>query len=208
MHTPHESSQASGLRERKKDQTRQRLRACAARLFAERGFADTTVADIASCADVSTRTFFRYFDSKEDLLLPDGVELFAAVERAFEQCPADEPPFDAVCTALLAAAAPFQNTSLTALTHPLDGTEQLIAARMIQAFTEFEDRLTRLVLERLDPGTEDADLQAAVVAGAALATVRAVLRTQRSRRAAGTHRPAAMLPQAFAILRKLGTAAS
>jgi AcrR family transcriptional regulator len=184
------------------------LRACAARLFAERGFADTTVADIAACADVSTRTFFRYFDSKEDLLLPDGVELFAAVERAFAQCPADQSPFDAVCTALLAAAAPFQNTSLTALTHPLDGTEQLIAARMIQAFTEFEDRLTRLVLERLDPGTPDADLQAAVVAGAALATVRAVLRTQRSRRAAGTHRPTVMLPRAFEILRKMGTAAS
>ncbi|MFF3907894.1 TetR family transcriptional regulator [Streptomyces sp. NPDC001848] len=207
MPTPHESSPTPGLRERKKDQTRQRLRTCAAQLFAERGFADTTVADIAACADVSTRTFFRYFDSKEDLLLPDGVELFAAVEHAFGQRPVDEPPFDAVCNALLAAAAPFRSTSLTALTHPLDGTEQLIAARMIQAFTEFEDRLTHLLLDRLPPDTPDADLQAAVVAGAALATVRAVLRTQRSRRAAGTHRPAAMLPRAFEMLREMGNAA-
>ncbi|MFI1168892.1 TetR/AcrR family transcriptional regulator [Streptomyces sp. NPDC020801] len=196
-----------GLRERKKDQTRRQLRDCAARLFAEQGFAATTVADIAACANVSTRTFFRYFDSKEDLLLPDGVELFAAVEDALAQRPADEAPLDAVYHALLAATAPFQNTSLTALTHPLDGTEQLIAARLIQAFAEFEDRLTRLVLDRLPTGTPDADLHAAVVAGAALGTVRAILRTQRSRRAAGTHRPAAMLPEAFRILRRIGDTA-
>ncbi|MFF9409508.1 TetR family transcriptional regulator [Streptomyces anandii] len=193
-----------GLRERKKDATRRRLRACAARLFAERGFTETTVADIAACADVSTRTFFRYYDSKEDLLLPDGVELFAAVERALAQRPADEPPLDAVHHALLAAAEPFRNTSLTVLTHPLDGTEQLIAARLIQAFAEFEERLTRLVLDRLPEGTPDADLHAAVVAGAALGTVRAVLRTQRGRRAAGAHRPDVLLPRAFEILRQIG----
>ncbi|MEU1408175.1 TetR family transcriptional regulator [Streptomyces sp. NPDC005728] len=195
---------ASGLRERKKDQTRQKLRACAARLFAEQGFADTTVADIAACANVSTRTFFRYFDSKEGLLLPDGIELFTAVEHALAQRPSDEPPLDAVYHALLSAAADFRSTSLTALTHPLDGTEQLIAARLIQAFTEFEDRLTRLVQDRLPPETPDADLYAAVVAGAALGTVRAILRTQRGRRAAGTHKPAALLPQAFEILRQIG----
>ncbi|WP_265558834.1 TetR family transcriptional regulator [Streptomyces hygroscopicus] len=203
----HDPSPTPGLRERKKDQTRRQLRACAAQLFAEQGFADTTVADIAACANVSTRTFFRYFDSKEDLLLPDGVELFAAVEHALARRPLNEPPLDAVYNALLAAAAPFQSTSLAALTHPLDGTEQLIAARLIQAFAEFEERLTRLVLERLPANTPDADLYAAVVAGAALGTVRAILRTQRSRRAAGTHRPTVMLPRAFEILRQIGHAA-
>ncbi|WNM32509.1 TetR family transcriptional regulator [Streptomyces sp. Li-HN-5-11] len=207
MPTPHDSSPASGLRERKKDQTRRQLRGCAARLFAERGFADTTVADIAACANVSTRTFFRYFDSKEDLLLPDGVELFAAVEDALARRPVDEPPLDAVCGALLATAAPFQSSSLTALTHPLDGTEQLIAARLIQVFAEFEDRLTALVLDRLPEETPDADLYAAVVAGAALGTVRAVLRTRRSRRAAGADSQDALLPQAFQVLRRMGHSA-
>ncbi|MFJ9818527.1 TetR/AcrR family transcriptional regulator [Streptomyces sp. NPDC101151] len=202
--SPQDPSPTPGLRERKKDQTRQNLRACAARLFAEQGFADTTVADIAACANVSTRTFFRYFDSKEDLLLPDGMEIFAAVEQALAQRPLDEPPLDAVYHALLTAAAPFRNTSLAALTHPLDGTEQLIAARMIQAFTEFEERLTRLVHDRLPPETPDADLYAAVVAGAALGTVRAILRTQRGRRAAGTYEPAVLLPQAFQFLRQIG----
>ncbi|GAA3038834.1 TetR/AcrR family transcriptional regulator [Streptomyces glomeratus] len=199
-----EPAPAPGLRERKKDRTRQQLRACAAQLFAEQGFADTTVAEIAACANVSTRTFFRYFDSKEDLLLPDGIELFSAVEQALAQRPLEEPPLDAVYNALLAAAALFRSTSLTALTHPLDGTEQLIAARLIQVFAEFEERLTRLVLDRLPPETPDADLHAAVVAGAALGTVRAILRTQRGRRAAGTHRPAVLLPQAFEILRQIG----
>jgi AcrR family transcriptional regulator len=68
-----------GLRARKKEKTRADLRACAARLFAARGFDGTTIADIAQCANVSERTFFRYFDSKEALLVPDSADLYAAV---------------------------------------------------------------------------------------------------------------------------------
>jgi AcrR family transcriptional regulator len=78
---PMESSQATaarpGLRERKKQQTRDTIARVALQLFAERGYEQTTLAEIADAADVSTRTIFAYYQSKEDILfcdLPEVVE--------------------------------------------------------------------------------------------------------------------------------------
>jgi AcrR family transcriptional regulator len=60
-------AQASGLRERKKVQTRAAIADAARALFLERGFDDVTVADVAEAADVSEATVFNYFPTKEDL---------------------------------------------------------------------------------------------------------------------------------------------
>ena len=58
-----------GLRERKKQRTRELIAARALELFSERGYHATTVADIAAAAEVSKPTLFRYFPTKEDLVL-------------------------------------------------------------------------------------------------------------------------------------------
>lgn len=75
-----------GRRERKKDETRAALREAALAQFAQRGFAETRVVDITEAIDVSERTFFRYFQSKEDVAvaaLREWLErLFADVEEA------------------------------------------------------------------------------------------------------------------------------
>ncbi|MGP3916100.1 TetR/AcrR family transcriptional regulator [Nonomuraea sp. 10N515B] len=64
----------AGLRERKKQRTRRALIDAALRLFEEKGYAETTLAEIATEAEVSTRTFFSYFSGKEDLIFHDSAE--------------------------------------------------------------------------------------------------------------------------------------
>jgi AcrR family transcriptional regulator len=63
---------AAGLRERKRRRTFEAIHQAGMRLFAERGYADVTVADIADAADISRATVFAYYPAKEDIVLGDS----------------------------------------------------------------------------------------------------------------------------------------
>jgi len=80
-------SQQPGLRERKKQRTRETIARAAHELFAERGYHATTLPEIAEAADVSTRTIFAYFPSKEDILFSD----FSLLKEALAQALAERP---------------------------------------------------------------------------------------------------------------------
>jgi AcrR family transcriptional regulator len=83
-----------GLRERKKLRTRQTIREAARRLIDERGYDNTTIEQIAAAAEVSPSTVFRYFPSKEHIVLTDD---YARFTMAFlRERPADEPPLAAL----------------------------------------------------------------------------------------------------------------
>jgi AcrR family transcriptional regulator len=79
--------QAIGLRERKKQRTREAITRAAVELFGERGYQATTLAEIAEAADVSTRTIFAYFPSKEDILFCDYATMRDALARALVERP-------------------------------------------------------------------------------------------------------------------------
>ena len=72
----------TGLREHKKQATRQRISDIATRLFAQRGFDAVTVEDVARAAEVSKMTVFNYFPRKEDLVVDREAELLALVRDA------------------------------------------------------------------------------------------------------------------------------
>jgi len=88
---PAEVPAHAGLRQRKKESLRRAIEDAAWELFAQKGYEETSVNDIAEHADVAPRTFFRYFPTKEAVLYPQFDELLQSVRDEFHRRPADEP---------------------------------------------------------------------------------------------------------------------
>ncbi|NKJ36088.1 AcrR family transcriptional regulator [Rhizobium sp. SG570] len=126
-----------GRRERKRRQTRERIEAAALRLFLERGFDGTTIEDITEAADVSKRSFFDYFPSKEDVVAAwqDGFsgELIEAVAAQPKDAAIVDVIEAAVNAALLDAISDPQYLAIAALirdTPTLRARDQLKYAKL------------------------------------------------------------------------------
>jgi len=195
-----------GRRDRKKNETRQALRDSAHRLFAEKGFSQTTIDDIAAAADVSRRTFFRYYDSKDDLLRSDVSDLLPAMLAALRARPADEQPFAALLAALRTLIGPDGPPAVAqSLADPaISGIRARLS--MVRMLSQWEQGIADTLLLRagLDtPGEEDR-LRATVIACAATSALRAATQIYRGRypgRGLETTRLLPIIEQAFAVLR-------
>src|SRR5262245_6930269 len=111
-----------GLRERKKERTREQLVEAALRLFTQRGYEETTIDEVVDAVEVSPRTFFRYFQSKEDVLVAWVDEFIDRVRDALAATPPDEDPYTALRNALAEAVTVYE----TKRTHFI-ALEQFIA---------------------------------------------------------------------------------
>ncbi|WP_133915104.1 acyl-CoA-like ligand-binding transcription factor [Streptomyces sp. NBC_00582] len=173
--TTHETSAAPlGLRERKKQQTRERIRREAYRLFAEHGYEATTVDQIAEAAEVSPSTFFRYFPTKEDVVLQD--EYDPALATALRARPADEPLVDAILNSLKGplGATLRQDREDLLLRTRLAFDDPAIRARNVAEQERSERAIAEIVAERT--GRDTADLEVRCAAAAVIAVFTTLVR--------------------------------
>jgi len=195
---------ARGRRDRKKDETRQALREAAHRLFAEKGFSRTTIDDIAEAADVSRRTFFRYYDSKDDLLRTDVADLLPVMLAALRRRPAEEPPLAAILNALRTLIGPDGPPALAeSLASPVGGLRARLS--LVRLLADWEQGIADTLLTRagIDSPTESDLLRATVTACAATSALRASAQTYRIRYGGAGLETPRLLPiieQAFAVL--------
>jgi AcrR family transcriptional regulator len=202
-----------GLRERKKQRTRQLIADTARRLFAERGFEEVTVVEVARAADVSEATVFNYFPTKEDLFY-DRLEAF---EEELLAAIRDREPGTSVLAGfrnflleqrgvfdLKAAGGDEEATErLRTVTRVITESPALLA-RERQVFAEYSRSLASLIAE--ETGAAPGDVVPAAMANALIGVHRSLIDYVRERTLAGARASQisrgvrAQAKQAFALL--------
>jgi AcrR family transcriptional regulator len=144
-------------RERKKQQTRDALVHAALTLFEAQGYERTAVREITDAVDVSERTFFRYFVSKEDLVLALSRDRTAALLDALAGRPPDEQPLTALRRAFRESLdfTPDAEARYLSVLKLIDATPTLIAASLRDADEQSEEIVVALARrEGVDPATD------------------------------------------------------
>ncbi|MBB6000511.1 TetR family transcriptional regulator [Streptomonospora salina] len=156
-------------RERKKARTRERIQGEALRLFGEQGYDATTVTQIAAAAGVSHTTFFRYFPTKEDVVLADGYD--PLIDAALRNRPESEDLVERVRNATAEGLAAVGGSDRDAL---LARVRLLLSAPSLRSRLWEQMQGTRALLERALAGTDDpaaVPRRVRVVAAACLAVL-------------------------------------
>jgi len=157
-----------GLRERKKQQTRETIARAALRLFAQRGYDETTLADIAEAADVAPRTIFAYFDSKEDILFSEEGSL-DELKRRLDERPTGTTTVDALRAFVSCMKSPDEDERLRKKVIMANPALQMkLRARHV----ELEPMLAQSIAR--DLGTGPDDIRALLVAASMTAAFESV----------------------------------
>jgi AcrR family transcriptional regulator len=198
---PAEADDEPGLRERKKEATRQALSDAALRLFVEVGFEETTVEAIAAAVHVAPRTFHRYFPRKEDVLFADAARRVETLRTALASRPADEP----LLTSLRAGVGVVFDDLVDQREHEIRRSAVLQANPVVRAahlryLDEWSAVLAHHVASR--EGMQASDAWPSLVARCAVAAA-STARTQWIERGGDL---ASLMDETFAMLARLGAA--
>jgi AcrR family transcriptional regulator len=161
-----------GLRERKKARTRASIREHALRLIRENGYQATTVEQIAAAAEVSPSTFFRYFPTKEDVVLQDDMD--TRLIEALEQQPPGLGPVTAARAAARQVAASYTAADLDVFREStaLSLSVPELRARALDELARAITVLAEAVAKRA--GRPADDLAVRTVAGAIIGVIMSV----------------------------------
>jgi AcrR family transcriptional regulator len=164
-----------GLREDKKQKSRQALARAALELFSEQGFERTTVDAIAERAGVSRRSFFRYFASKEAAAFPNQEERLRRFEALLESLDVRNQGFSAIREAAFAIAREYQSEKPErAARQKLVDSSPTLALYEQTADLELERIIVRAIAG--DGSDPSAERRARVVAACVIGTIRVTLR--------------------------------
>lgn len=161
-----------GLRERKKAKTRAAIRQHALRLFREQGYSATTIEQIADAAEVSPVMFFRYFPSKEDVVLQDDFDIVT-----IEALEAQPPELSPVAAFRAAAAATLASLSAEDIERFRDSVELTFAvpeirSRAIDEFVRTINQIGAAIARRT--GRSPDDFEVRTVAGVIIGVIMSV----------------------------------
>lgn len=165
-----------GLRERTRLAVRGEISAAAMRLFAEQGFENTSVEQIAAAAGISSRSFFRYFQTKEDVVLGNLAEAGARLQDALEARPAGEEAWAALRAAfdVLIPGPSADAAEARRIPRMLVETPAL-RARHLEKQLHWQELLVPDIQRRLGPATHLPDARAASLVAAALSCLDAAI---------------------------------
>ncbi len=170
---PEEDQPRPGLRERKKAKTRASIQEHALRLFREQGYQETTVEQIADAAEVSPSTFFRYFPTKEDVVMYDAFD--PLLLEAFRSQPPDLTMIEAMRGAMREVFGGLPAEQMTLMRERgmlIFSVPELRAAAMDQ-FLDTGQYLVAMVAERV--GRHPDDFAVRALAGAVIGVLVAAM---------------------------------
>ncbi len=146
----------TGLRERKKRERRRRIEDVAMELFALQGFDATTIDQIAAAADIAPRTFFSYFDTKDDVVLADYANRLGRILHELDQRPTDEPAWSALQRSFAAVASDYAaEADRLAQRFAIMAATPSVQARSLQLQAGWEHTLTAHLATRLAAASGD-----------------------------------------------------
>lgn len=152
------------LQEQRRVATREALRAAALASFAERGFGNVTVTELAQEAGVTERTFFRHFPTKEAVLFRDFETQTEWLRSALGECDPTAPLIDAVLASIASFPHDFEVVRQAAIARTELISAERIAAHLRVVQAAFAEVITGYARQR-NPEHPDADLAAEVAGG-------------------------------------------